>query len=77
VGPPRSIFFFFSLAERKMSSLTAQGIKLVVFDMAGTVVDEGGVVYVTLKKALRDGGLSFTEEQFDKFHGANKKEAIA
>ena len=58
-------------------SLTAGGIQLVVFDMAGTTVDEGGVVYVTLQNVLRGYGISFTEAEFNVFHGANKREVIA
>jgi len=44
--------------------------------MAGTVVDEGGIVYDTLKNVLRKHSISFTEKEFDVFHGANKKEVI-
>jgi phosphonatase-like hydrolase len=38
-------------------------IKMVVFDMAGTVVDEGNVVYKTVQKALEQGGVRVTLEQ--------------
>ena len=57
-------------------SLVELGVKLVVFDMAGTTVDEGGIVYTTLKKAMKDANLKFTEEAFNKWHGANKKEVV-
>jgi len=36
---------------------------MVVFDMAGTVVDEGNVVYKTVQKALKHGGVDVTLEQ--------------
>jgi len=36
---------------------------MVVFDMAGTVVDEDNVVYKTLQKALQNGGVNVTLEQ--------------
>lgn len=36
---------------------------MVVFDMAGTVVDEDNVVYKTLQKALQNGGVHVTLEQ--------------
>jgi phosphonatase-like hydrolase len=38
-------------------------IKMVVFDMAGTVVDEDNVVYKTVQKALQNGGVHVTLEQ--------------
>jgi phosphonatase-like hydrolase len=38
-------------------------IKMVVFDMAGTVVDEDNVVYKTVQKALMHGGIDVTLEQ--------------
>lgn len=57
--------------------LTDLGVKLVVFDMAGTVVDEGGVVYTTLKEQMRKAGLTVDNTEFDKWHGANKKEVVA
>jgi phosphonatase-like hydrolase len=36
---------------------------MVVFDMAGTVVDEKNVVYKTLQKALNRGGINVTLDQ--------------
>ena len=36
---------------------------MVVFDMAGTVVDEDNVVYKTVQKALEHGGIHVTLEQ--------------
>ena len=38
-------------------------IKMVVFDMAGTTVDENMVVYKTLQKAINEAGYDFTMEQ--------------
>jgi len=38
-------------------------IKMVVFDMAGTVVDEDNVVYKTLQRALNNGGIAVTLQQ--------------
>ena|SRR5258708_39554902 len=35
-------------------------IKMVVFDMAGTVIDEGNVVYKTLLKAINKEGYGFS-----------------
>lgn len=38
-------------------------IKMVVFDMAGTTVNENNVVYRTLQKAINASGFNFTLEQ--------------
>jgi phosphonatase-like hydrolase len=38
-------------------------IKMVVFDMAGTTVNENMVVYKTLQKAINEAGFNFTMEQ--------------
>ncbi len=38
-------------------------IKMVVFDMAGTTVNENNVVYKTLQKAINEAGFDFTLEQ--------------
>jgi len=38
-------------------------IKLAVFDMAGTTVNEDNVVYKTLRKAINDEGFDFTLDQ--------------
>ena len=34
-------------------------IKMVVFDMVGTTLDEGNVVYKTLMKVINDTGYNF------------------
>ena len=38
-------------------------IKMVVFDMAGTTVDEDNIVYKTLQRAIADHGYPFTLDQ--------------
>jgi phosphonatase-like hydrolase len=38
-------------------------IKMVVFDMAGTTVDENNVVYKTLQKVINEAGYNFSLEQ--------------
>lgn len=50
-------------------------IDLMVCDMAGTTVQEGGLVYKTLQNCMRQGGLEFSDEAFHPWHGA-KKEAV-
>lgn len=52
-------------------------INMVVFDMAGTVVNEQNVVYKTLQKALNAGGIPVTLEQvLADGAGKEKKAAI-
>jgi len=52
-------------------------IKLVVFDMAGTTVDEDNVVYKTLRKAVNDQGFHCSLEHVLRVGGGQeKKQAI-
>lgn len=51
-------------------------IKLVVFDMAGTTVDEGNVVYKTVREAINVAGYEFTQEQVHEY-GAGKEKSQA
>ncbi len=47
-------------------------IQLVVFDMAGTTVDEDNVVYKTVRQSIADAGYDFTLEEVLE-HGAGKE----
>ena len=49
-----------------------QKIELVVFDMAGTTVDENNVVYKTVQKVINDEGFNVSLEEVLK-HGAGKE----
>lgn len=52
-------------------------IALVIFDMAGTTIDEGNVVYKTLRDAIREQGFPCTLQQVLKIGGGQeKKQAI-
>lgn len=51
-------------------------IKLVVFDMAGTTVDENNVVYKTVRAAINAAGYQFTQEQVQTA-GAGKEKSQA
>ncbi|AMR30722.1 HAD family hydrolase [Mucilaginibacter sp. PAMC 26640] len=52
-------------------------IKLVVFDMAGTTVNEDNLVYKTLQKAINEAGFDFTLDQvLLEGAGKEKKQAI-
>merc|ERR1719261_57830 len=50
-------------------------IDLLVCDMAGTVVEEGGIVYETLQRVMIEDGLNVPDDAMDPWHGA-KKEAV-
>lgn len=52
-------------------------IRLAVFDMAGTTVDDHGEVYRVLREAVARGGVEVDDAQFDRFRGAEKRSAIA
>lgn len=47
-------------------------IELVVFDMAGTTVDEDNVVYKTVQKVINDAGFNVTLDEV-LLHGAGKE----
>lgn len=49
-----------------------QQIELVVFDMAGTTVDEGNVVYKTVQKVINDAGFNVSLNDV-LMHGAGKE----
>jgi len=50
-------------------------IDLLVCDMAGTVINEGGIVYDTLQRVMIEDGLNVPDEAMHPWHGA-KKEAV-
>ncbi|MFN0108258.1 MAG: phosphonatase-like hydrolase [Blastocatellia bacterium] len=51
-------------------------IELVVFDMAGTTVSEGGAVYKALRDTLAENGLKVDAEAIHQVKGTDKREAL-
>ncbi|MEZ6091478.1 MAG: HAD family hydrolase [Pirellulaceae bacterium] len=51
-------------------------IQLIVFDMAGTTVDEDNVVYKTVRVAINAAGYHFTQDQVQEV-GAGKEKSQA
>ena len=51
-------------------------IKLLVCDMAGTTVEEGGLVYQTLFNVLKEAGVDLTFDEIDAWHGAHKLKVV-
>jgi phosphonatase-like hydrolase len=57
--------------------LTEQRIALVALDIAGTSIDEGGAVYVALRRAVESHtGKPIPDDVFDRWKGTGKREAI-
>jgi len=52
-----------------------ENIDLIVCDMAGTTVQEGGLVYKILQSSMQEFGLEVPDDAMHKWHGA-KKEAV-
>lgn len=52
-------------------------IKLAAFDMAGTTIDEHGDVYVALRRAVEETGVTVSSDNVQQWMGADKREAIA
>lgn len=51
-------------------------IKMLVFDMAGTTVNEKGIVYETLYDTMKNFGLNIKKEDISRWHGSNKYEVL-
>ena len=51
-------------------------IRMLIFDMAGTTVDEGGIVYDTLYNTIKDFNLDIQKEDIHHWHGKNKYEVL-
>ena len=62
----------------KLKNLVKQNnIRLMVFDMAGTTVDEGGIVYQTLFDTFKQYRVNVNKEDMYKWHGRNKNEVLS
>ena len=56
--------------------LINKNIKMLVFDMAGTTVNEGGIVYKTLYNTIKNYNLQIENNEINKWHGYNKYEVL-
>jgi phosphonatase-like hydrolase len=57
--------------------VTERRIELVVLDIAGTSIDEGGAVYVALRTAVESHtGVPIPDDEFDRWKGTGKRQAI-
>lgn len=58
--------------------MTHERIAMVALDIAGTSIDEGGAVYVALRSAVEaHTGKPIPSDQFNRWKGAGKRQAIA
>lgn len=63
--------------EPLMSTSTATGLKLVVFDWAGTLIDHGSIAPVhAIQAAFRSAGMHVTKPQVRDLMGLRKRELI-
>lgn len=51
-------------------------IKLVIFDIAGTIIEDHGEVVRAFATALSDNGIPFAEDELLQWKGASKREVI-
>merc|ERR1719230_594984 len=61
--------------QRRAARGILENIDLIVYDMAGTTVQEGGIVYKTLQLSMKEFGLDVPDKDMEPWHGA-KKEAV-
>jgi len=72
LSPPLLLARGFGSGNRPLPVMSEMGIKLVVCDMAGTTVEEHGIVYKTLRQAMIEHGLTVSEAEMHPWHGAAK-----
>ena len=51
-------------------------IKLIIFDIAGTIIEDHGEVLRAFQKALMESGIPFAEEELQQWKGASKREVL-
>jgi phosphonatase-like hydrolase len=51
-------------------------IRLVIFDVAGTIIEDHGEVLDAFSQALKGNGIAFTEAELREWKGASKREVI-
>lgn len=57
-------------------NLINKSTKMIVCDMAGTTVNEGGIVYKTLYKTINNYGIHIEEDDIKSWYGVNKTEVL-
>jgi len=75
--PDKPAPVFSDSLKRYMTRHLLDDIDLLVCDMAGTTVEEGGLVYQVLRQSMNDDGLNVSEPDMHPWHGAKKEAVIA
>lgn len=60
----------------RIRTVSYSNVKMLVFDMAGTTVNEHGIVYKTMYETLSNYGLGIKPADLDKWHGVHKYEVF-
>lgn len=58
------------------SILLRRNIKLVVCDMAGTIINERGIIYKSIGETLKDMGCVVSEKDEKRWYGRDKREVL-
>ena len=53
-----------------------KSVKLLVCDMAGTTVNEGGIVYKTLYETIKNKDISIKPDDMKNWYGVNKTQVL-
>jgi len=67
---------FASHMTQKSARNVLENIDLLVCDMAGTTVQEGGLVYQVLQRSMTENGLKVSDHDMEAWHGAKKETVI-
>ena len=59
-----------------MASLFRRNINFLVCDMAGTVINENGIIYNSLEKVLKNMGCVVTQDIKESWYGQEKKKVL-
>lgn len=51
-------------------------VKMIVFDMIGTTINDNGIVYKTLYDSMKDFGLDINKNEMKSFYGLNKYKVL-
>ena len=51
-------------------------LKLLVFDMSGTIINDGGIVYQTLSQTLNNNGISVALDEIPRWYGLSNRELV-
>lgn len=60
----------------QFNSSTMPNLDLVIFDIAGTLIQDTGFVFTAFRAALQEAGGAITPEQLQQWRGASKREVL-